>query len=313
MRKWIPGMCFLGIILFTLVNGTGCGTTNSVYRIGKETAKEVSDKLLPGAKPILKKKVLLTPVMNLANVKNEKVAQLTETLLNLLEKDDSLLITLSAGPSPSRDKMRSPQFGVIIDPELVQKAVEMGMNVLITCVLQPLEEETKTSGIWPLHRVKKEVVLSMSLNAVDTTSGTLLLNRLETRRLKIRRDESETQDEPLEIDDETLREELSSILKDLSSAVLDTLNDQYWSGRLEMTSEGYIKINGGEDIGIKDGSVFEVYGKKDSIRSVSGKSYYFLGPKDGEIRVEKTMEDYSLAVPLDNKHFENGQIVRLKR
>jgi hypothetical protein len=313
MKKWAFARLFLLIILFPLACGTGCGVAKSAIHFSAEAAKEVSFKILPGQKAILKKKVLISPVMNQADVNDEKIAMLTQTLEEMLAKEKLITHTLSRKDTPSRAELRSPQFGVVIDPDLVKEAEKMGMNVLVTCILNPFEVETKKSGIWPLRRVKREIVVSISLNAIDITYGTLFLNKIETGKFKIHGDSSEPGEKNWDIDDEKLDKEFVSILDDLSSDLLNALNRLPWSGRIELAGSGTIKVNGGSDIGITEGSIFEVFGKREEIRSVSGKSYYLLGPKDGEIRIEKVSDSYSMAVPLNDKQFVNGQIVRLKR
>lgn len=310
-KRHITGL-FLFIVSLPLVCGTGCGTARSALELSKDAAKEVSEKILPGEKAVLKKKVLISPVMDQAGVEDEKISMLTGMLEDTLAKDHLIIRTLSRGPAPSRAEMRTPQYGVVIDPDLVSKAEEMDMNVLITCILNPFEIETKKSGLWPFHRVKKEIKVSISLQAIDITYGTLFFNRLEIRKFKVDNDESE-EEEIRRIDDEKLNKELSSMLDDLSSDLLDSLHTLPWSGHIEHVDEGLLKVDGGSDIGITEGHVFEVYGKREEIQSVSGKSYYFLGPKDGEIRVKEVEEHYSLAVPLDEKQFNEGQIVRIKR
>ncbi|HEJ83919.1 MAG TPA: hypothetical protein ENO25_05065 [Desulfobacteraceae bacterium] len=310
-KKRIAGL-LLFMVSFPMLWFNGCGTAKSALELSAEAVKDVSDKILPGKEAVLKKRVLISPIMNQAGVDDEKIAMLNKRLEETLVVDSLITRTLSRGPAPSRAEMRTPHFGVIIDPDLVKKAEDMDMNVLITCTLNPFEIETKKSGIWPLHRVKRQVEISISLQAIDVTYGTLFFNGLENRKFKIDKDLSEKEEENWGIDDETLNEEFASILDDLSADLLDALRTLPWSGRIERFDNGTIRVNGGSDIGITEGSILEVYGKREEIRSVSGRSYYFLGPKDGEIRIEKVADHYSQAVPLGEEQFEVGQVVRIK-
>ena len=115
-----------------------------------------------------------------------------------------------------------------------------------------------------------------------------------------------------EMDENILDEEFTPILEDHVSTILEVLNNRTWTGRIIATDNNTIRINGGEDIGITKDHVFEVFGKGESIRSVSGKDYYFRGPKVGEIKPHNVMEDYSTAIPLTGEQFQIGQLIRLK-
>ncbi len=323
MKREIFNRLLLLMLLMPLIYSTGCGVAKSAYQLGADTAKSLTEKIVPGEKPLLKKRVMVSSVMNQAGIKEEKVARLTEMLVTLLEKDDHLLVTLWEGPAPSREKVRSPQFGVVIDPELVKKADEKGMNVLVTCILNPFEVTTKKSGIWPFRRVKREVEVSIAVNALDITTGTLFLTNLETKMIKIQPGLTEQLVETRNVDVVDVREidkdeeipdkELFSIMEKQSSKVIDALDRQHWSGKIHVSQKDVIRINGGKDIGITEGDIFEVFGIGESISSPGGKKYSFLGPKVGEIRADEIFDDYSLATPLGNERFENGQVIKLKR
>ncbi|MFC1533008.1 hypothetical protein ACFL7M_06550 [Thermodesulfobacteriota bacterium] len=300
------------ILLFPLINGIGCGTAKSVYRLSTETAKSVSDKIRPAKKAVLRKKVLVSPIMNQARIREEKAAQFTDAWVNLLKKDGHILVTVSKGIIPSRAKIRSPQFGIVTDPEFIKNAEDMGMNVLIICILNPFEVTVIKSGIWPFRKLKREVEISMSVDAMDITNGTLFISNIEIEKIKIQIEDSEEQENRWEIDYKMLDDEISPILKRQASTILDTLNRQPWTSKIYLSDNKTIRINGGKDIGITEGNVFDVFGKGETIKSLSGKEFSFLGTKVGEIKSAKVMEDFSLAVPLNDEQFEDGQVIRLK-
>ncbi|MFC1868472.1 hypothetical protein ACFL0H_10100 [Thermodesulfobacteriota bacterium] len=160
--------------------------------------------------------------------------------------------------------------------------------------------------------------ISISLNAMDVINGTLFLTNLEVKKIKIEKEvpegsEERLDDNRLDIDDKTLDKALRPILKNHSSLVIDALSHEPWSGKITLEGSKAIRINGGKDIGITEGRVFEVFGEGELIHSVSGRAYSFLGTKLGEIKTEKVMQDYSLAAPLKGQQFKDGQVIKLKR
>lgn len=301
------------IVLFLLIQSTGCSTIKSAYQISADTAKSLSRKVMPGKKSGFKKRVLILPVLDQAGMGEAKMDQITATLVELLEKDGHLLLHKAPKSTPSFVKIKSPKFGIVTDPELAKQAEEMGMDILITSVLSPFEWISRKVGLWPLLRSRREVEISMVVNALDIINGTLFLTNPETRKLKIKipDDEEEGVEYKKEIDDERLSEELSSILKQQASAIITGLKEHPWSGRILSASDEII-INAGKDVGINKDSVFNVFGKGEPIRSVSGRPIYLLGPKVGEIKTVKVMDSHSSTVPLTNGSFKAGQIIRLK-
>jgi hypothetical protein len=288
------------IILILLIQGIGCGTTKSVYR-----------KVRPN-KAGLKKRVLVIPVLDQAGVGEAKVARITATLIEFLEKDEHLLVHKGMNPPPSTQTVKSPKFGVVIDPALIKSAEEMGMNVLIVGVLSPFESTAKRWGIWPFRKTGGELEISLLVGAVDLIDGTLFLSHLETRKTKVRTDDPEWEYSKTEIDEDRLEKELSDILEDQASTITKELRDQPWRGKVISADGETILINAGKDIGLTEGSVFEVFGKGESIRSLGGRDFYLLGPKVGEIETVKVMDSSASAVPLAEGQFTPGQVIKIK-
>ncbi len=267
-RELFSRLCLV-ILLSVLMQGAGCSTTKSMYR---SVQKKVSPK-----KDGLKKRVLVLPFLDQARLGEAKVEQMTATLLELLKKDGHLVVDETTKPMPSSKEIRSPKFGIVIDPDLAKRAEEMGMNVLVTVVLSPFEVHSEKAGIWPFRRVKKELEVSMVVNAFDITNGTLFLTNLESRKIEMIEDIWEGEEEKKEIDDEILNEididefnkAISQILEDQASAVTRVLSNQPWSGRILSADGKTVIINAGKDVGLTQGRVFEVFGRGESIRSAS--------------------------------------------
>ena len=298
-RVILTSLGYIVILLF-LIQGIGCGTAKSVYR-----------NVTPG-KGVLKKRVLVMPLLDQAGVGEEKASQITATLVDLLNEDEHLLVHKGINPSPSSQTVRSPEFGVVIDSALIKNADEMGMNVLIVGVLNPFERTARRWGIWPLRKTRRELEISVSVSAVDLIDGTLLLTHLETRKRKTSTDDPGWELGKTKIDEDRLEKELSDILEDQASNITEELRDQPWRGKVISADGQSIVINAGKDIGLTNGSVFEVFEKGESVRSLNGRQFHLLGPKVGEIETVKVMDSYATAVPLTEGQFEAGQEIRTK-
>ena len=307
-RSYLVGL-FLMISLFAFLM-TGCGIWTYIYGDSFHASRSKPRKASSGGKSTLRLKVLTAPLIDMAGLEDNKAEGLGETLETLLKKDGSLLIVPLTGYESPRTSAASSDLGVFVDPALIKEAEEMGMNILITQVLEPLNYTAKKRGIWPFTKLKGFYDVSMVVNAVDIVKGTVVLSLRETEKIKIG-PVPEGEEAPPSLNEEILKEVLYDIQKRQSSELLDFLDNYGWRGTISM-SEDRIRIKGGEDIGVTTGSIFEVFGKGEPIKNINGKEYYISGTKAGEIRVTDVMEDQSFAVPVGNNVFEDGQIISLK-
>ncbi len=288
------------ILGFLLIQGLGCGTTKSAYK--KVTFNNKG----------LKKRVLVLPLLDQAGVGDAKTQELTDKLLEFLKKGEHLLVYKGTMPTPSRQRLRSPEFAVVIDPALIEKADQMGMNVLVVGVLNPSEITAKTRGWWPIKWVKRELEVSLLLNAYDIIDGTLFLTHLETRQIKVSKDDLEYGEGKTNFDKTELEEELTDILEDQASTLRDELEDHPWRGKIMSVDGETVMINAGVDIGLSNGSLFQVFSKGEKIRSLDGKYFHLLGPKVGEIKTVNVLDSQASAVPVNGGPFSPGQIIAIE-
>jgi len=289
----------VAVLLLTALCLTGCSTLKSIT---------------PGSfydnKTGIKKRVLVTPISNMAGFSDQKAAQLTESWSNLLKKNSSLSVTLFSGSKGSQAIAASYEQGVVTDPELIKKADEMGMSILVTEVLEPVNYTSKKRGMWPFRKLKGQHEVAMLVNAVDIVNGTLIVSSRKTDIIDMG-PVPEGEKTPPAWSEEAMNKVLDDVYEAQASTLQRALDRQEWKGKITIEN-GKIRINGGADVGITSGSVFEVFAKGEPVKSVTGKEYYVQGMKAGEITVTDVSGDYSFAAPAGNTVFESGQIVALK-
>jgi len=303
MKKGMMRGFFLTLLLLPLlIQGAGCGTARGLYH-----------SVRPEKDSRLKKRVLLVPIIDQAGLGKERTESLTSNLLALLGKDGGLILSRGAHLTPSAQKSRSPQFGIIIDTEQAEKAEKMGVNVLITAVANPMEVHKKKTGIWPFRSVKKDVEISLAVNAFDVVTGTLFLTHLESRKVRVPvLDEGDTEVVKQEMDEQKFDKALSQIIEAQATAIGRALAGKPWFGKILSAGPETVVINGGQDIGFAPGLVLEVYGQGETIPFVSGRGIDILGPKAGEIRIVEVQENKALAVPLGETPVKPGQVIKLR-
>ncbi|MFZ7111344.1 MAG: hypothetical protein ACOWYE_06645 [Desulfatiglandales bacterium] len=301
-RRW----CHFIILLSFVVLCVGCSATKNVYKVVTFQKHETDS---------LKKRVLLLPFLDRAELRQEQLQEMSDAFVARLNKDNSLLLERDSEPVSSTLKMRSPEYGIIIDPDQAGRARELGMNVLLMGIINPLEFHTKKSGIWPFRGTKREAEVSMFVNALDVTNDTLLLTHLESRKFRLHEELTEWE-EPDEqilrrgVDEEKLEKALADIIKEQAEVLSETLDRLPWSGWILSADDQEVLVNAGKDVGIVPGYVFDVYKRGEPIRSNTGKTYYLLGPKVGTIKTVEVLESSASAVSLSDALIEPGYIIR---
>jgi hypothetical protein len=314
-RKIIAGLSFT-ILLSLSIGWTGCSTTKTVY-----------NKIIPD-KGGLKKRVMVLPLIDQAGLGEAKVQEAQTLFLEELRKVKSYLVQEATLPPSSDNNRSASQFDIIVDPYLSKKAEEMGMNVLITATIHPIDVNVEKKGIWPILIIQRKLELSMVVSALDLTNGTLFMTNLESTKLKM---EEQVEEEDLEVlriegefkeeeakdpltfvEEEEFQDAMADMIQDQASAIMEVLEEEPWSGKIISVDGKNLVINAGRDVGLMTGSLFEVFGQGESIQSVNGRSYHLLGPKMGEIKAVRVMEDQASAVPWKGEGFKAGQTIRVK-
>ena len=179
--------------------------------------------------------------------------------------------------------------------------------------MNPLEVHTKKTGLWPFRSVKKDVEISLAVNAFDVVTGTLFLTHLESRRIRVPAfDEGDTKLLKDEMDEEKFDKALSQIIGSQATAIKRALASKPWLGKILSVGPEAVMINGGQDVGFIPGLVLDVYGQRESIQSASGGVIDILGPKSGELKILAVRKDEASAVPSEGTQCRVGQIVSIK-
>jgi hypothetical protein len=268
----------------------------------------VVKKITP-TKDSIKKQVMIVPLVDQAGLGPTRTSQLHMKFVNLLQESPQLVLYENTQGILLPKLPQSNEPGIRPNPDLIEKALDLGMHAIIIGILNPLEVTTGKTGIWPFRDVSSIVELSMMVNVFDTASGCLYMTQLESEEMSFLFDELQGRDEN-EIIDQILLEKMPPILKRQAAAVIENLTEETWTGKILAVEKDTVKINGGRNVGIQQGQVFTVYALGESIVCRTGKPLALLGEKIGEIRAIQIMDNYSLAVPLAETPLLAGQIVR---
>lgn len=291
----------LTLILLLLIQGIGCGTVGSLYNM-----------VMPRDEDELKKRVWAIPFLDEAGVGDKEMEQIAADLGGLLEKTGRFLVIKGMKITPSSHIVLTPESVFMLNPELINCADEMGIDIMIVGALSPFETNSKKVGIWPFRKTKQKVDISVLVDVVDVIDGGSLLSRLES----VEREASssgEGEEQKTTLKRTTLNEALSEILENQAEVITEELRAHPWRSRITSVDAEGLVVDGGRDIGLENGSILEVFGIESSIRSLDGRDLPLLGGKLGEIKVVKVLDASVETTPLTGGPFEVGQVVKLKR
>lgn len=316
MKKYLP-FHLLNIVVFLLLAQSGCSPLTSLEK-----------KIRGPSGNGLRHRVMVLPILNQAGFPPKTVKNMESQFGRFLRRDGHILLVEPSLP-PSLTSGKGPSgLATDIDPLVIREAGSAGADVLLSLIFHPMEVTTRKAGIWPVLLTRKELVISMSLSALDITSKTLLVSNIESASIRVQEPmeqftlfvegapEGNTEDEvedPLSYADEkSLEKGLDKILKRQASITSERLKDTPWTGTILSVENNSIVINGGRDVRVLPGHIFEVFEKRETIRAASGSTYRIMGEKIGEIEVVSSTEHKAVASPLAGAGFSPGQGIRLK-
>jgi hypothetical protein len=289
------------LILLLLIQGIGCGTIGSLYNT-----------VMPRDEDKIKKRVWVVPFLDPAGVGEKKMAQTAADLEGLLEKTGRFLVIKGMKTTPSSNIVLTPESVFMVNPALIKSADVMGIDIMIVGALSPFETNSRLEGIWPFRKTKQKVDISMLVNAVDVIDGSSFLSHLESVESEAS-SSGEGEERKSTLKRTTLNEALSEIIENQAEVITEELRAHPWRSRVTSVDAEGLLVDGGRDIGLENGSVFEVYGIEGSIQSSDGRNLPLLGDKVGEIEVVKVLDASVEATPLSGGPFEAGQVIQVKR
>lgn len=313
MRNRLFKKIFVLVVFIFLLSVFACGTAKTVSRASVDAINATADFIIPDEKPVLKKKVVIAPVINQSGIKMNLDEKMRQALISYLSQDEFLLINRSVKGSDETFNPRTLQYGIVIDPEQVTKAQEAGMNILVSCVFHPIESEIKRKGIWPFRKNRRIIDISISINAIDTTNNTFAVSKNES--ISLRTNEKDPDDTiEWEPDINLIEKGVHSVLEKLSDFTSEKLRQYPWQSRIYGSDNNTYIIKAGHDVDINQSTVFELYSKGESIKSATGDEYSTLGDKLGETGVISISRDESvLEITPDSEKNKKIEIIRAKR
>jgi hypothetical protein len=288
------------IALLSIPFIAGCGTGRSLV------SQAINNTDWP------KKRVMVMPTVNLSGVSSGGLVDtVSEELSKNLRKTGFFIIL-------RQDDIRHSyafKLGKPLEQELMNSAVESGINAVVFTTLTPVEIASARKGVWPLRKHAENLTVSVNMDIVDINFGTVIISKDFAEDIKF---SGETiiatgkQDPFAERKVKALEKCLPEIVERATKTAIRSLNRQIWTGRIVSLDEGKIVVNAGRDAGLRPGVVFEVFCADECVTACTGQTYTLPGQKVGEIRIVSLKTRRALTEPVGGDGFKVGQIVTVK-
>jgi hypothetical protein len=246
----------------------------------------------PDAKPVLKKKILITPVINNSGTDNLQTDQIMQNSVSYISEDEYLVVSTLQKYEDRAQAFLNKPYGAILNPAYVKKSGASGINILLACIIQPVEVTKARKGIWPFRYDTNKATLTVSINAVDTVNGTLVVYEDETIDFKSGLLNTGENDKWVP-NGNLLQSKILDLTEELCSRAIDILRKIPWQSEPVVEGDNYI-IRSGRDIGINENTVFELFKKGAPAKSAAGDQYFLLGEKIGEVGIRSVAENSAI-------------------
>ncbi len=281
-------------IIISLIILLGCGTVEKAA----DSLSAIEYKILP-KKEEPKKKVLVIPFLCAWNTESDFGIKVSERFAKRLKKiPGNLLVYKPKNPHAWKFLGPVPELGIINDPEMIEDARNIGMNYLVTGIIDVMKVAERTNGIWPFRHYDNIFEAVMIINVFDTITGALIESHMESEEFSIPVNKTPKKRE--EIFRKVIKNTLPGLIRKQTRLCAGLIMKDQWKSRIIEVEEnpGKLKIEGGKDVGIKEGMEMDVFEWGKRIIPSSSPPFYFLGKRIGRIRIISVKDNYSIAVPL---------------
>ncbi len=267
-------------------------------------------KRIHSSEPVLAKRVKVVPFLDETHLGANLGEVFTGEFVAKIKKIPSVILDEKPFELTMPENMKSPRFGIVTPKDFITKAEERGLNILITGVVNPVDVTVKRTGIWPFRKNTRFYEISAVVNLIDVTSGAVLFTRLESKTYKGSGDEYAENTKEFTV--ELVRSHLPEILKKQVSEVSDVIEGLPWIGKVIASEDTSIRVNGGRDVGMKEGYVFRVFSQGKWIKGMNERPYPVRSREVGEIEVISLGAREATAKPVSGGPFAVGEVILLK-
>ena len=296
----------IALLACGILGFTGCGTVRTVGE--KISPFGLVKKMMPRTAQLNKRVMLFDPV-DQAGYGPEIVSGIAAQMRAMIEDHSRFIVEMPPEGVEWKDAGLDLRIAAPVD--LLDFCREEGISTIITLMLSPVESTPKTTGIWPFRTQSIVFSIPVRLTALDVVNGTVLLTQSVAEE-----DVIKLYDAEMSTDRELLDRFASRVIPRVVSRqvreLVEEMDRWLWRGSIVAVEENKAIINAGKDLGIKEGSRFEVLGEGEAIVARDGRTLTRSGGPIAELVITEPGARKSVAESAEKVHLEPGLTIRYK-
>ena len=304
-RNYAGAIILISAILCSMLL-SGCGAIRTVGEKVRPTA--LVKKALPGPDHLDKRVMLFDPV-DQAGYGPEATARIGAEVRRLLEGQSRFIIEEPPGGLKWADAGMDLRIAAPVD--LLDFCRDEGISTIITLVLSPVESTHVTTGIWPFRSQSISFSIPVRLTALDVVNGTILMTESMVEEDVMKLYDAEMRSDRELLDRFATRIVPRVVQRQVREAVQE-MDRWQWRGSIVSKENGKAIINAGSDLGVVEGSRFEVLDRGRTVTARDGRELTVPGATIGKLVVTAPGSRTSVAEPVEGADFEPGMTIRYK-
>jgi hypothetical protein len=202
--------------------------------------------------------------------------------------------------------------GLIDNYNLAKIGRRLGLNMIVTGALLEITNLKEARGILWFKDIHNYVQVQVTTQVYDTQTGAKLLDKSYTHKIE---DEDILYEDDLyydpitqpgEISIHIINDVLKSIAADMGEQICEAVVLEPWKGYITSTLAEKVVISSGENVGIRPGDIFDVYGCNGIVKGEEKHRFLVPGLKTGEIKITAVYPHHAEGVLSSGKNIQAG-------
>lgn len=313
-RGW-PGLVLMGLCLVCVgVLLCGCSQVSKIQKKGRQLARE-----LPFSGDGLKRTLAIGPVENLTAYQHHPFeVQLRERLGQALRVGCPRVLMPPDGDGVVQETLaavqrRDANAGGPSNLVLAEAGRQAGLNAILTAALTEISATRQDKGILWYKDTYTYLRVRVSVVVYDTATGAKLLDETSEHRTEV---DDMGDFDPLRSEElmlPSVRAALDLLADSAAERVCERLHALPWRGFIVAREADRLVLSSGAAIGLKPGTVLEIFDDSTTIDGAQGQKFFLPGLKIGEAKVSAVTEWQAEAALLSGEgEVQTGHSVKLK-
>lgn len=187
-----------------------------------------------------------------------------------------------------------------------------GINAMVSGTLEDIRVINELRGILWTKDTHHTVQVLVRIEVFDMKTGTKIVDDTVQRDVEVDDIDYQLIRENKDLNLPQINETLLQLMADIGDSICDAVRDQPWNGFIIDADGETYTISSGNRVGLRPGTILEVYDSSRIIEGLEGQRFFVPGLKIGEVEVVAISADSAEAKRIEGEAIKKGSTVRRK-